>query len=127
MLKTMFIYRLKMDLKAKFIAVFLVAGFLIGCFIVFIQSINKIAELRQEIKQLQSQLLNCKNTNQQLMQQLQLQQEQYEASQKQLYELYNKPAKRVYVKQVVKQPVYITNEECQKLVDLINQAQEQMK
>jgi len=116
-----------MDLKAKFIAVFLIAVLLIGCFIVYIQSINKIAELRQEIKQLQSQLLNCKNTNQQLMQQLHLQREQYEASQKQLYEFYNKPAKRVYVKQVVKQPVYITNEECQKLVDLINQAQEQMK
>ncbi len=106
---------------------FLIFGFVIGCFIVFIGAINKITELRAEIKQLQTQLKQCQDTNQQLVNQIQIQQTEYIKAQKQLQEAYNKPAKRVYIKQTIKEPVYITNDDCQKMVDLINQAQEQLK
>jgi cell division protein FtsB len=106
---------------------YLITSFIIGSIIVFIPSINKISQLRAEIKQLQTQLQTCKDTNQQLINQIQVQQENYIKAQKQLQEAYNKPAKRVYVKQVIKEPIYITNEDCQKMVDLINQAQEQLK
>jgi cell division protein FtsB len=115
------------SLKFKLIALFLITSFFIGAIIVFISSINKIAQLRAEIKQLQTQLQTCKDTNQQLINQIQIQQENYIKAQKQLQEAYNKPAKRVYIKQTIKEPVYITNEDCQKMVDLINQAQEQLK
>jgi predicted PurR-regulated permease PerM len=115
------------SLRYRFIAYFLIVGFIIGCVIVFISSINKITQLRAEINQLQTQLQNCKTTNQQLINQLQVQQENYIKAQKQLQEAYNKPAKRVYIKQTIKEPVYITNEDCQKMVDLIKQAEEQLK
>jgi len=113
--------------QSKFIAFFLIGGFIISCVIVFIGAINKIAELREENKQLQTQLQNCSNTNQQLFNQIQIQQEQYEKAQKQLQEAYNKPAKRVYIKQTIKEPIYITNEDCQKMADLIQQAEEQLQ
>jgi predicted PurR-regulated permease PerM len=119
--------KLLISLKSKLIAYFLITSFIIGCFIAFISSINKIAQLRAEIKQLQTQLQNCKDTNQQLINQLQIQQENYIKAQKQLQEAYNKPAKRVYIKQTIKEPIYIANEDCQKMVDLIKQAEEQLK
>jgi gas vesicle protein len=115
------------SLRYRFVAYFLIGGFIIGSIIVFISSINKIAQLRAEIKQLQTQLQTCKDTNQQLINQIQIQQENYLKAQKQLQEDYKKPAKRVYIKETIKEPVYITNEDCQKMVDLINQAQEQLK
>jgi predicted PurR-regulated permease PerM len=116
-----------MGLTSKLIAFFLIGGFIVGCVIVFISSINKISELRAEINQLQTQLQNCKDTNQQLVNQIQVQQENYIKAQKKLSEAYKKPAKRVYIKQTIKDPVYITNEECQQMADLINQAEEQLK
>jgi gas vesicle protein len=115
------------SLKSKLIAYFLIGGFLLGCIFSFINASNKIAELRAEIKQLQTQLQSCKNTNQELINQIQIQQSEYIKAQKRLQEAYNKPAKRVYIKQVIKEPVYITNEDCQKMVDLIKQAEEQLK
>lgn len=111
----------------KIIAYFLIGSFILGCILSLVKASNKISELRAEINQLQTQLQQCKNTNQQLLNQLQIQQEEYNKAQKVLQEAYNKPAKRVYVKQVVKEPVYITNEDCQKMGDLIEQAQEQLK
>ena len=116
-----------MSLTSKLIIYFLITSFIIGSIIVFISSINKISQLRAEIKQLQTQLQNCKDTNQQLINQLQIQQENYLKAQKQLQEAYNKPVKRVYIKKTIKEPIYITNEDCQKMVDLINQVQEQLK
>lgn len=88
---------------------------------------HRVKELKNENKQLQTQLKQCQETNQQLTNQIQLQQEEYNKAQKILQEAYNKPAKRVYIRQVVKEPVYITNEDCQKIGDLIDQAQEQLK
>jgi outer membrane murein-binding lipoprotein Lpp len=111
----------------KILAYLLIAGCILGGILSFIGAINKIAELRAEIKQLQTQIQQCENTNQQLIDQVQIQQEQYIKAQKQLEEAYSKPAKRVYVKQVIKQPVYITNQDCQQMADLIEQAQEQLK
>jgi gas vesicle protein len=115
------------NLKSKLIAFFLIGGFLLGCIFSLIKATNKISELRAENKQLQTQLKQCQETNQQLINQIQIQQEQYIKAQKQLEEAYSKPAKRVYVKQTIKEPVYITNEECQQMVDLIKQAEEQLK
>jgi len=115
------------NLKSKLIAIYLIGGFFLGCIIIFISSINKITELRAEVKQLQTQLQQCKDTNQQLINQIQVQQENYIKAQKKLIEAYKKPAKRVYIKQTIKEPVYITNEDCQQMVDLIKQAQEQLK
>jgi len=111
------------NLKSKLIAYFLITSFIIG----FILSINKISQLKAEIKQLQTQLQYCKDTNQQLINQIQVQQENYIKAQKELEKAYNKPAKRVYIKQTIKEPIYITNEDCQQMVDLIKQAQEQLK
>jgi gas vesicle protein len=111
----------------KLTAYLLISGFLLGSIFVLIQASNKISELRAENKQLQTQLQNCKNTNQQLINQIQIQQENYIKAQQKLKEAYNKPAKRVYVKKVVKEPVYITNQECKQMADLINQAQEQLQ
>ena len=88
-------------LNSELIAIFLIGGFVLGCIIIFISSINKITELRAEVKHLQTQLQQCKDTNQQLIDQIQVQQEQYIKAQKILEEAYNKPAKRVYIKQVV--------------------------
>lgn len=115
------------SLRYKLITFFLIGSFILGCIFSLINASNKIAELRAEIKQLQTQLQQCKNTNQQLVNQIQVQQEQYIKAQKILEEAYNKPAKRVYIKQVVKEPVYITNEDCQKMVDLVKQAEEQLQ
>jgi outer membrane murein-binding lipoprotein Lpp len=106
---------------------FLVGGFILGSIFLLIKASNKIAELRHEINQLQTQLQQCKNTNQQLLNQIQIQQEEYNKAQQILQEAYNKPPKRVYIKQVVKEPVYITNQDCQQMADLIKQAQEQLK
>ena len=115
------------DLKSKLIAIFLIGGFLLGSIFSLIYASNKITELRAEVKQLQIQLQQCKNTNQQLIDQIQVQQENYIKAQKQLEEASKKPAKRVYIKQTIKEPVYITNEDCQQMADLIKQAQEQLK
>jgi hypothetical protein len=114
-------------LNSKLIAFFLIGGFLVGSMLILIKASNKISELRAEIKQLQTQLQNCKDTNQQLINQIQIQQAEYHKAQQKLKEAYSKPAKRVYIKQVVKEPVYITNEDCQKMADLIRQAEEQLK
>jgi predicted PurR-regulated permease PerM len=111
----------------KLTAYFLISGFILGCIISVIKASNKISELRADINQLQTQLQNCKDINQQLTNQIQLQQEQYIKAQQILKEDYNKPAKRVYIKQTIKEPVYITNEECQKMADLIKQAEEQLQ
>jgi gas vesicle protein len=111
----------------KLTAYFLIGGFILGDIFILIKASNKIAELRYEIKQLQAQLQNCKDTNQQLINQIQLQQDQYNKAMKELQEASIKPVKKVYVKQVVKEPVYITNQDCQQMADLINQAQEQME
>jgi gas vesicle protein len=111
----------------RFIYIFLIGGLTLGCILIVIKASNKIIELRTEINQLQAQLQNCKDTNQQLINQIQLQQDQYNKAMKELQEASVKPVKKVYVKQVVKEPVYIKNEECQKMADLINQAQEQLK
>jgi len=108
-------------------AIFLLSSFLLGSILILIKASNKITELRQEIKQLQTQLQNCKDTNHQLINQIQIQQAEYNKVQQKLKEAYSKPAKRVYIKQVVKEPVYITNEDCQKMADLIRQAEEQLK
>jgi gas vesicle protein len=116
-----------MTIQSKLITYFLIGGFILGSIFSLIKATNKIAELRHEIKQLQTQLQNCKQTNQELVNQIQIQQENYIKAQKQLQEAYSKPAKRVYIKQVIKEPIYITNEDCQKMADLINQAQEQLK
>jgi gas vesicle protein len=111
---------------SKLIAFFLIGGIIIGSIFALIKATNKIAELRHEVNQLQTQLQQCKDTNQQLINQIQIQQEQYMKAQKILEEAYKKPPKRVYVKKVIKEPVIISNEECQQMVDLINQAQEQL-
>lgn len=115
------------SLKYKLIAIFIIGGFILGSIFLLIKASNKIAELRHEINQLQTQLKQCQDTNKQLLNQIQIQQEEYNKAQQILQEAYNKPPKRVYIKQVVKEPVYITNQECQQMVDLINQAQEQLK
>jgi predicted PurR-regulated permease PerM len=116
-----------LNLKSKLIAFFLIGGFILGCMFTVINASNKIAELRATIKQLQIQLQQCKNDNQQLLNQLQLRQEEYEKAVKEIQKASAKPVKRVYVKQVVKEPVYITNQECKQMADLINQAQEQLQ
>jgi gas vesicle protein len=115
------------NLTSKIAAFFLIASFTIGVIIVFISTLNKIPQLKAEIKQLQTQLKQCQETNQQLVNQIQIQQENYIKAQKQLEEASKKPAKRVYIKQTIKEPVYITNEDCQQMVDLIKQAEEQLK
>lgn len=113
--------------KLKLIAFFLFSSFIFGCIFSVIKASNKIAEFRAEINQLQTQLQQCKNTNQQLINQVQLQQEEYEKAVKEIQEASIKPVKRVYIRQVIKKPVYITNEDCEKMADLINQAQEQLQ
>jgi gas vesicle protein len=114
-------------IRTKLIAIFSIGSFLLGSIFVLIQASSKIAELRHEINQLQTQLQNCKDTNQQLVNQIQIQQENYIKAQKQLEEASKKPPKRVFIRQVIKEPVYITNQECQQMADLIKQAQEQLK
>jgi cell division protein FtsB len=115
------------NLTSKIAAFFLIGGFLLGCIFVVINTSNKLTQLRAEIKQLQAQLQNCKNTNQQLVNQIQMQQENYIKAQKQLEEASKKPPKRVFIRQVIKEPIYITNTECQQMADLIKQAEEQLK
>jgi outer membrane murein-binding lipoprotein Lpp len=114
-------------LRYKLIAFFLIGGFVLGSIFSLINASNKITELSVEINQLQTQLQQCKNTNQQLINQIQIQQEEYNKARQILKEAYNRPPKRVYVKQVVKQPVYITNQDCQQMADLVKQAQEQLQ
>lgn len=112
---------------SKFPVYFLIGGFFVGSIFSLINASNKITELRSEIKQLQNQLQQCKNDNQNLLNQLQIQQTEYEKAVKEIQEASIKPVKRVYIRKVVKRPVYITNEECEKMVDLIDQAQELMQ
>lgn len=111
----------------RFSVYFLVGGFFVGCVFSLISALNKITELKSEIKQFQNQLQQCKNDNQNLLNQLQIQQNEYEKAVKEIQEASVKPVKRVYIRKVVKQPVYITNDECEKMVDLIDQAQELMQ
>lgn len=115
-----------MSLKIKILIFFLIVNFLFGSFFLLIQASNKIAELRAEIKQQQQQLKECQSTNLQLVNQLQIKQEDYNKALKDLQEASIKPVKRVYVRQVIKEPMRVSNEECQQLVDLIKQAEEQM-
>jgi outer membrane murein-binding lipoprotein Lpp len=114
-------------IKSDIIAFLLIAGLIAGSLLVSITAANKISKLRAENKQLQTQLKQCQETNQQLLNQIQIQQEDYNKAVKELQEASIKPIKRVYIKKVIKQPVYITNEDCQKIGDLIDQAQEQLK
>jgi gas vesicle protein len=113
--------------KTKLIAFFLIGGFLLGCIFVLIQASNKIAQLKTEIKQIQTQLKQCQDTNRQLINQIQIQQENYTKARKELEEASIKPVKKVFIKQIIKEPIYITNTECQQMADLINQAQEQLQ
>jgi hypothetical protein len=115
------------NLTSKVAAFFLIGSFLLGSIISLIKASNKIAELRLENKQLQTQLKDCHEVNQQLIGQVRVQQKEYIKAQKQLEEASKKPPRRVYIKQTIKEPVYITNEDCQQMADLINQAQEQLK
>jgi septal ring factor EnvC (AmiA/AmiB activator) len=115
------------DLKSKLIFLFLVGGFLLGCIFSFINAINKISELRAEIKQLQTELKQCQDTNQELLSQVQIQKDEYNKALKEIQEASIKPVKRVYIKQTIKEPIYISNQDCQQMVDLIRQAQEQLK
>ncbi|MBX0311247.1 MAG: hypothetical protein JHC31_05650 [Sulfurihydrogenibium sp.] len=115
------------NLTSRIAGFFLIASFILGCIFVVINASNKISELRAENRQLQAQLQQCKNANQQLTNQIQVQQEQYIKAQKQLEEASKKPPKRVFIRQVIKEPIYITNEECQQMADLIRQAEEQLK
>jgi outer membrane murein-binding lipoprotein Lpp len=105
----------------------IIGGFVAGSILLNIHSANKITHLRSEINQLQADLKQCQATNQQLLNQIQIQQEEYAKAQEKLKEAYNKPAKRVYIKKVIKEPIIISNEECQQMVDLIKQAEEQLK
>lgn len=112
--------------KTKLITFFLIGGFLLGSIFALIHSSNKIAQLRAENKQLQTKIKECQELNQDLIDQIRVQQENYIKTRKELEKAYNKPAKRVYIKQTIKEPIVISNEDCQKMVDLINQAQEQL-
>jgi Tfp pilus assembly protein PilO len=115
------------SLKYKLIA-FLLAGVLIlGYLYLLIKATDRISELRAENKQLQTQLQNCKDTNQQLTNQIQVQQEQYIKARKEIEEASKKPPRRVFIRQVIKKPIYITNTECQQMADLIKQAEVQLK
>lgn len=105
----------------------IIGGFVIGSVLLNIHSANKITHLRSEINQLQAELKQCQDTNQQLNNQIQLQQDEYNKAVKELQEASVKPVKRVYVKQVVKEPVIISNQDCQQMADLIKQAEEQLK
>jgi PIN domain nuclease of toxin-antitoxin system len=113
--------------KTKLITIFLIGGFLLGSIFALIQASNKIMQLRSEINQLQTQLKECHTVNQDLIDQIKVQQENYVKARKELEEASKKPIKRVYIKQTIKEPVYITNNDCQQMADLINQAQEQLK
>jgi multidrug resistance efflux pump len=105
----------------------IIGGFIIGSVLLNIHSSNKITHLRYEINQLQADLKQCQATNQQLLNQIQIQQDEYNKAVKELQEASIKPVKRVYIKKVIKEPIVISNEECQQMVDLINQAEEQLK
>jgi uncharacterized membrane protein (DUF106 family) len=113
--------------KEKIIIPVIISGLAFSNIVCLVSFSNKITALRYEIKQYQTQIKQCQETNQQLTSQLQIQQEEYEKAQRELHEASIKPVKKVYIKQTIKEPVYITNDDCQKMVDLINQTQEQLK
>jgi gas vesicle protein len=116
-----------LDIRTKLAISVLIGSFTIGSVYALIQASDKITSLRYEIKQLQQQLKECQATNLQLVNQLQIKQEDYNKALKDLQEASIKPVKRVYVRQVIKEPMRVSNEECQQLVDLIKQAEEQMQ
>lgn len=119
--------RRQLNLLSRLYLFLIIGGFIAGSILLNIHSANKIAQLRSEIKQLQADLKQCQATNQQLLNQIQLQQEAYNKAQQELKKALDKPPKRVYIKKVVKEPVYITDQECKQMADLLNQAEELLK
>ncbi|MCI4435909.1 MAG: hypothetical protein JHC33_03755, partial [Ignisphaera sp.] len=109
----------------KILVPVLISGLVIGSILSLITASDKITQLRYEIKQLQTELKQCQDTNKELLSQVQIQQDEYNKAVKQIHEASIKPMKRVYIKQIVKEPVYISNQDCQQMADLIKQAQEQ--
>jgi predicted PurR-regulated permease PerM len=115
------------NLTSKIAGIILIGSFILGCIFVVINASNKITELKSQNKQLQTQLQECQKVNQQLLDQVRVQQDKYMKAQKEIEEASKKPVKKVYIKQTIKEPVYITNEECQQMADLIKQAEVQLK
>jgi len=103
---------------------------LIGVFIAFVfvgllvyaQSLrNSNIEMKQEIERLSVELKNCVKTNSELMQEMKKQEEDYQKKINNLLRLANKPVRVIEIPKVIEKPVYITNEECQKMGAMIDE------
>lgn len=97
-------------------------GFVFVGLLVYAQSLrNSNIEMKREIDRLTAELKNCVKTNSELMQEMKKQEEDYQKRINNLLRLANKPVRVIEIPKVIEKPVYITNEECQKMGAMIDE------
>lgn len=79
------------------------------------------AKMKQEINRLNVELKECKKVNSQLIEQIKVQEEKYQEKVNRLLKIANKPVKVIEIPKVIEKPVYITNEDCQKMGVMIDE------
>lgn len=99
-----------------------VIGFVFVGLLVYVQSLRSSnMEMKQEIDRLTAELKICVKTNSELMQEMKKQEEDYQKRINSLLRLANKPVRVIEIPKVIEKPVYITNEECQKMGVMIDE------
>ena len=76
---------------------------------------------RIQIKEYKTQLQDCQNLNQKLVDEIKLSQERYQQKVSELMKLASKPPQKIEIPVVVEKPVYITPEDCQKMGYMIDE------
>ncbi len=104
-------------LVAIVVGVLLVVGFLAYCRSLIVSN----SEMKREIRRLNTELIECKKLNSQLVEQIKVQDEKYQERVQKLLKLASKPVKVIEIPKVIEKPVYITNEECQKMGVMIDE------
>jgi len=81
----------------------------------------KSDKLEKQVFYLEKQLADCKKVNADLVKELQVQQQKYQAKVNKLLKLINKKPKVIKIPKVITKKVYVPAEDCQKMAIMIDE------
>jgi len=82
---------------------------------------QKSDKLEKQVFYLEKQLADCKKVNADLVKELQVQQQKYQAKVNKLLKLINKKPKVIKIPKVITKRVYVPTEDCQKMAIMIDE------
>ncbi len=82
---------------------------------------QKSDKLEKQVFYLEKQLADCKKVNADLVKELQVQQQKYQAKVNKLLKLINKKPKVIKIPKVITKKVYVPAEDCQKMAIMIDE------